>query len=289
MSLHEFGLQLFTYCEPLQPLKSQYKQLYDEFSAYKNKVPTCGCILLNEACDKLLLVCNWKRTTWSFPKGKVNENEDAAVGAMREVYEEIGYRPVVDPEENITLVSDSGQLTTMFIVPGLPEDFAYTPKARKEISEVRFFYLENPLPNEKFNFNKYKTPLKAWIKKYKQQQKSGGKKKNNLKSDLVNVEKSIPLTDSVASLFATTTNGQADALASLFGSNESFPNKQNGLTDSVASLFGTTSTTSTKQPKQIKVLQKAGSPNSVGTPPNQAASGDISNKKFSLNVNNVFD
>ncbi|KAJ1503647.1 mRNA-decapping enzyme subunit 2 [Coelomomyces lativittatus] len=57
---------------------------------YKLKVPVCGAIILNPNLDKVLLVKGWKSKTWSFPKGKINQNEKEVDCAIREVLEETG-------------------------------------------------------------------------------------------------------------------------------------------------------------------------------------------------------
>eukprot|EP00615_Pteridomonas_danica_P007011 CAMPEP_0114338264 /NCGR_PEP_ID=MMETSP0101-20121206/6918_1 /TAXON_ID=38822 ORGANISM="Pteridomonas danica, Strain PT" /NCGR_SAMPLE_ID=MMETSP0101 /ASSEMBLY_ACC=CAM_ASM_000211 /LENGTH=227 /DNA_ID=CAMNT_0001470783 /DNA_START=590 /DNA_END=1273 /DNA_ORIENTATION=+ len=142
----------------------------------------------------------------------------------------------------------------MFIVPGLPEDFAYTPRARKEISEVRFFDLENPLPNEKFNFNKYKTKLKQWIKKYQKQQRS--------LTNGVAIEASNQLNDNVASLFATeqVSDRLNDSVASLFATANGASSSSSVMNNSVASLFAVPSQTqSSSQPNQKQLSQSVAS------------------------------
>ena len=35
-------------------------------------------------CEKMLLVCNWKGTSWTFPKGKINQGEEEMACAARE-------------------------------------------------------------------------------------------------------------------------------------------------------------------------------------------------------------
>lgn len=61
------------------------------FSDYITEIPVYGAILLNQALDKCLLVMNFRCTNYSFPKGKVNENESGLFCAIREVWEEIGF------------------------------------------------------------------------------------------------------------------------------------------------------------------------------------------------------
>jgi mRNA-decapping enzyme subunit 2 len=50
------------------------------------EIPVFGAILLNHAYDKILLVMNYKCTSYSFPKGKVNMNENGLSCATREVW-----------------------------------------------------------------------------------------------------------------------------------------------------------------------------------------------------------
>ena len=58
---------------------------------YKKNVPTYGAILMNSDLDKVLLVQSYfAKSSWGFPKGKVNEDEDPLHCAIREVYEETG-------------------------------------------------------------------------------------------------------------------------------------------------------------------------------------------------------
>lgn len=77
---------------------------------YKVRVPVCGAIILNKACDKALLVRGYKSSaSWSFPRylpsvcsprtlfattyyrGKINKDEALSDCAVRECLEEIGF------------------------------------------------------------------------------------------------------------------------------------------------------------------------------------------------------
>lgn len=59
--------------------------MFVEFMKYKSKVPVCGAILVSEGWDKVLMVRGWKGSTWGWPKGKINQNEEKHVCAAREV------------------------------------------------------------------------------------------------------------------------------------------------------------------------------------------------------------
>lgn len=53
-------------------------------------VPTYGAILLTTDLKHVLLVQSyWAKSSWGFPKGKVNENEDPLHCAIREVCNDI--------------------------------------------------------------------------------------------------------------------------------------------------------------------------------------------------------
>ncbi|CAH7687388.1 Dcp2, box A domain-domain-containing protein [Phakopsora pachyrhizi] len=65
---------------------------FDKFMRYKERVPVCGAIMLNEDQTKVLLVRGFKsHSSWSFPRGKINENELPRDCAVREVLEETGF------------------------------------------------------------------------------------------------------------------------------------------------------------------------------------------------------
>lgn len=57
-----------------------------EWREYKQNVPTYGAILLDTELTHVLLVQSyWARSSWGFPKGKVNQDEEPHRCAVREV------------------------------------------------------------------------------------------------------------------------------------------------------------------------------------------------------------
>ena len=67
-------------------------QLVETFRTYKTRVPVYGVILLDTELKHVLLVQGYyAKTSWGFPKGKVNEQETAVRCAVRETLEETGY------------------------------------------------------------------------------------------------------------------------------------------------------------------------------------------------------
>lgn len=104
--------------------------------AYKTRVPVRGAIILNLAMDKCLLVKGWKKgASWSFPRGKINKDEDDLVCAIREVREETGFDcEGFAKKEHFVDMTMRDQNLKLFIVPGIPEDTVFECQTRKEIS-----------------------------------------------------------------------------------------------------------------------------------------------------------
>ena len=115
MNMNVFAQKLFAASTLLAPLRAKRSEWFDEFRSYKGQIPVCGCILLNPAQDKLVLVRNWKGTSWTFPKGKLNEGEPGAACAVREVLEETGFDADRHASDHPgTAASDEAMLETFF-------------------------------------------------------------------------------------------------------------------------------------------------------------------------------
>jgi mRNA-decapping enzyme subunit 2 len=189
LTLRAFSLRIFQHC----PLFSQwdvqhYTTAFAEFLAYKSRVPVRGAIMLNEAMDQVVLVKGWKKgANWSFPRGKINKDEDDLDCAVREVYEETGYdikgAGLVkdDLEMKYIEVNMREQNMRLYVFRGVPMDTHFEPKTRKEISKIEWYKLTD-LPTAKkskhqeavseslqMNANKFYmvapflVPLKKWI------------------------------------------------------------------------------------------------------------------------------
>jgi mRNA-decapping enzyme subunit 2 len=189
LTLRAFSLRIFQHC----PLFSQWDvqhstTAFAEFLAYKSRVPVRGAIMLNEAMDQVVLVKGWKKgANWSFPRGKINKDEDDLDCAVREVYEETGYdikeAGLVkdDQEMKYIEVNMREQNMRLYVFRGVPMDTHFEPKTRKEISKIEWYNLTD-LPTAKkskhqeaaseslqMNANKFYmvapflVPLKKWI------------------------------------------------------------------------------------------------------------------------------
>ncbi|KAH7883576.1 DCP2-domain-containing protein [Phlebopus sp. FC_14] len=152
LPLKKFSEMLFHACPLLHQWSHDHEQAFNTFMQYKTRVPVCGAIMLNESWEKCILVKGWKSSSgWGFPKGKINEHEPPHECAIREVLEETGYNLAaqINPADVIEM-SIKEQLISLFIVPGVPDDFPFKTRTRKEISRIEWFKLTD-LPTWKRN------------------------------------------------------------------------------------------------------------------------------------------
>jgi mRNA-decapping enzyme subunit 2 len=189
MSLRSFCLRIFQHCPLLAPFSAEnHMRAFEEFMQYKTRVPVRGAILLNEAMDSTVLVKGWKKgANWSFPRGKINKDEDDLDCAVREVYEETGFdikqAGLVPREDEVKYIQISmrEQQIRLYVFRNVPMDTVFEPKTRKEISKVEWYKLsELPAFRKKgnnshddaaaaSNANKFYmvapflVPLKKWV------------------------------------------------------------------------------------------------------------------------------
>ncbi|KAI4190712.1 MAG: hypothetical protein LQ346_004874 [Caloplaca aetnensis] len=166
LNLRNFCLRIFQHC----PLLSQFSPdhhaaAFEEFLAYKTRVPVRGAIMLNYEMDEVVLVKGWKKNAnWSFPRGKINKDELDLDCAVREVYEETGYDIqaaglVRSPETMKYIdVAIQHQHIRLYVFRGVPPDTLFEARTRKEISKIEWWKLSD-LPT---------------LKKKKQQQEGRG-------------------------------------------------------------------------------------------------------------------
>ena len=190
MHLRQFCLQLFQHCPLLSGFTSeQHLAAYEEFLAYKVRVPVRGAILLDESMERVVLVKGWKKgASWSFPRGKINKDEKDLDCTIREVWEETGFDIraaglVPENERDVKYIDITmrEQHMRMFVFRNVPLDTYFEPKTRKEISKISWYNLRD-LPgfvrrnrNEGDNGNTNKfymvAPFMSHIKKWIGQQK----------------------------------------------------------------------------------------------------------------------
>jgi mRNA-decapping enzyme subunit 2 len=139
--------------------------------------------------DEVVLVKGWKKSAnWSFPRGKINQDENDLDCAVREVYEETGFNAreagLVKDEKDMKYIEITmrEQHMRLYVFRGVPRDAHFEPKTRKEISKIEWYKLTD-LPTLKksrqhegsgtdhtsINANKFYmvapflNPLKKWI------------------------------------------------------------------------------------------------------------------------------
>ncbi|KAJ4330879.1 mRNA-decapping enzyme subunit 2 [Ascochyta clinopodiicola] len=149
MHLRKFSQLMFQHC----PLFSAYsaelhQQAYDQFLAYKTRVPVRGAIMLNQDMTHAVLVKGWKKgAKWSFPRGKINKEENDLDCAVREVWEETGYdlheANLVLPEHQMKSITVTmrEQSMMLYVFRGVPMDTYFEPRTRKEISKIDWYKL----------------------------------------------------------------------------------------------------------------------------------------------------
>ena len=147
-------------------------------------VPTYGAILLDRDMENVLMVQGfWARSSWGFPKGKVNADEDPVVCACREVLEETGFDcgPSISAKDYIELnIQDT--LIRLYIVTNVDMSTIFKPQTRCEIKSCNWFKIsELPMtrkdmvtihnrtikPNAFFMAIPFIKPLRKWINRRK--------------------------------------------------------------------------------------------------------------------------
>ncbi|GAA5982507.1 hypothetical protein JCM10908_006677 [Rhodotorula pacifica] len=160
-NLKAFSLLMFKSCPLLHDLVPQHARIWTSFMQYKERVPVCGAVLINEWWDKVLLVKGWsKGSAWSFPRGKINKEEPEAMCAVREVLEETGFdlTPYFPPAQlHPSYIEPEGservpyyvelvireQKIRLYFVPGIKESTRFETRTRKEISKIDWFRLSD--------------------------------------------------------------------------------------------------------------------------------------------------
>lgn len=163
LKLNDFAKQMFAHCPLLQPMAHECESMFEDFKVYQSQVPVVGCILLNRQRTKLILVRNWKGTSWSLPRGKVNQGESDMECARREVMEECGYDVGDTLEEKLYIeFVQNQQRMRMYIAKDVPEDYTFVPQTRKEISLIQWFEFD-ALPKKTWSVMPFMSRLRRWI------------------------------------------------------------------------------------------------------------------------------
>ncbi|KAJ2969350.1 hypothetical protein NQ176_g8707 [Zarea fungicola] len=193
MTLRTFCLRIFQHCPLLASFSVEnHMAAFDVFLQYKTRIPVRGAILLNHDMDSVVLVKGWKKgANWSFPRGKINKDEDDLDCAVREVYEETGMDlrahglvPTRGKPKYIEISMREQQLR-LYVFRDVPMDYNFQPQTRKEISKIQWYRLSE-LPafrkktvqnqnepvvgsNKFYMVAPFLVPLKKWVTAQKRQ------------------------------------------------------------------------------------------------------------------------
>ena len=188
-SLHAFAKVMFKFSPLLEPMLPEFDSMYGAFSNYKRKIGTYGTILLNQDCTRILLCQAYFGNSWTFPAGKVNQNEAGVEAGARETYEETGFDPNCQvgetkrlleaaaergedlpwsglrSEDALTYIEEgSKKRRTCYVCRGVPEDFPFEPVARKEVKDTQWFDIYD-IPKKSYAVIPFIKPLRRWIRK----------------------------------------------------------------------------------------------------------------------------
>ncbi|XP_055596841.1 m7GpppN-mRNA hydrolase [Uranotaenia lowii] len=185
--IKQFAFQMFQHIPFLSKHLDQVEKILEDWKSYKLTVPTYGAILISEDLKNCLLVQSfYSKSSWGFPKGKINEGEDPMHCAIREVKEETGFNAtnLIVPTDFLELTIND-QYTRLYLVCGVPQDTVFVPQTRNEIRCCEWFPIDQLPVNKNGNMVKDNLSmngnsfimilpvvkrLKKWINKKREQQ-----------------------------------------------------------------------------------------------------------------------
>ncbi|KAI0127924.1 Dcp2, box A domain-containing protein [Xylariales sp. AK1849] len=192
MTLRDFCLRMFQHCPLLASFgEDNHLRAYQEFMQYKTRIPVRGAIMLNDEMDSTVLVRGWKSgASWSFPRGKINKDEDDLDCAIREVYEETGFdlheAGLVSEDRDVKFIEVTmrDQHMRLYVFRDVPMDTVFEPRTRNEIGKISWYNLQDlpafrkkkglgrnegigadaiPNANKFYMVAPFLVPLKKWV------------------------------------------------------------------------------------------------------------------------------
>ncbi|KVI06886.1 mRNA-decapping enzyme subunit 2-like [Cynara cardunculus var. scolymus] len=163
-TLKEFTTLMFSSCDVLKPYVPHIDDIFKDFTSYKVRVPVTGAIILDQTYERCVLVKGWKGTSWSFPRGKKNKDEEDDACAIREVLEETGFNvsKLINKDEYIEIIFGP-QRVRLYIVGGVKDDTTFAPQTKKEISEIAWQRLDELQPANRDVISRSVTGLKLYM------------------------------------------------------------------------------------------------------------------------------
>ncbi|KAL0002849.1 hypothetical protein SO802_016630 [Lithocarpus litseifolius] len=148
----------------LKPYVSHLDDIFKDFTSYKVRVLVIGAIILDETYERCVLVKGWKGSSWSFPRGKKNKDEEDHACAIREVLEETGFdvSKFLNKDEYIESIFGQ-QRVRLYIIAGVKDDTSFAPLTKKVISEIAWQRLDELQPANDNVISRGITGLKLYM------------------------------------------------------------------------------------------------------------------------------
>jgi mRNA-decapping enzyme subunit 2 len=141
---HLQNFKIKSFCKKLTELcpllwESDVEDGLKKWSGYKSLVPVRGVALFDKTLTKLMLIQGIESKSWSFPRGKIEQNETDAQAAIREAMEEVGLdvKPYLIESDYIERTLN-GKNYKIFLCKNIPDDVAYRPTVRNEINAINW-------------------------------------------------------------------------------------------------------------------------------------------------------
>jgi mRNA-decapping enzyme subunit 2 len=132
--------EFFVYCyQNSSYIRSYMKEInlaYFEFVQYEKNIPVYGSILINKNKTKCLLVKHIMNKTviFSFPKGKIDNNETELNCAIRETFEETGYNISEKINKDLYIeITIKNKLVRLYLIYDVDENYKFTTLTTNEI------------------------------------------------------------------------------------------------------------------------------------------------------------
>jgi ADP-ribose pyrophosphatase YjhB (NUDIX family) len=131
--------------------KSIQSLYLDHLITYRYKIPVAGCAIVRSIAAsesksdpkqyELLLIraagqAEREEESWGIPKGKLNKNETALEGALRETFEEVGWDPPADRVNS--MIFEHKSITVFLVTLSATDRPCFKPMCQNEVSEIRW-------------------------------------------------------------------------------------------------------------------------------------------------------
>ena len=145
-----FSRRMFAASPMLRDFCDEHAKFKAAFKSYCSTIPRYGVILVNAACDHVLLVQSHGGRSYGWPRGKLNQDELPIDCAAREAMEETGFnpRPLLKEDDFLEVRDKDGGMQRLYIAVGVPDDgsCAFAPQMSKEIDDIAWVQLASIEP-----------------------------------------------------------------------------------------------------------------------------------------------